>query len=295
MVLLLIVDDIRSTNMGNYINLLDPNHAYLIGFIYGDGSLTNGPKGRNKGKMEIEINIRDADILQKFQEIVPVYSSLKSRNRETRFSNRGKIYKNETMIFTISDFVFRQELNQIGVPFGKKSLVIRPPRDKYSVPDFWRGFIDADGSLGLTKPGLPFISLVTASAPMAQEYLFMAWKVTRCYRSSSRNKRDNIFNILYMREPAQQIIRYLYYPGCLTLQRKMEMAIDALNWTRPEGMRKRVLGHKWREEEDDYILNHSSKESMTYLGVKLWTSSMSKKSIEKNSKYQEYLTLFFTL
>jgi len=66
------------------------------------------------------------------------------------------------------------------------------------------------------------------------------------------------------REKAQKFIRYLYYPGCLALKRKLKKAKEALKWKRPKNI-KRIFQKFWEPREDKYILNSSIKESYTHL------------------------------
>ncbi len=269
-----------------YINPLDPSHAYMLGFIFGDGHLQSREDGTGRGKLSIEINIRDRHILEEFKQMIPVNSSLTSRYRITHFSKSDKSYDNHTVALTVFDQVFRYELFNLGLPPGKKSWILDLPKVKFSRPDFWRGMIDANGSLGLDSQGLPFISFVTASAQMAQEFLVVIWWITKCCRQSSRNKRDNVFNIMVPREPAQQLIRYLYYPGCLALERKKEKAEQALGWQRPLEMEKRPKGHSWTEDEEEYVLSHSVRESMDHFGLTKNQVSMKRRHLGQATRKQ---------
>ncbi|MGW3505667.1 hypothetical protein ACWDMY_34110 [Streptomyces globisporus] len=69
-------------------------------------------------------------------------------------------------IWTLCDREARATVNGLGLPYGRKSRKITPPRVEFSRRDYLRGVIDADGSVGHTGQGLPFVSLTTASAPV---------------------------------------------------------------------------------------------------------------------------------
>jgi hypothetical protein len=102
-------------------------------------------------------------------------------------------------------------------------------------------------------------------------------KIVEERKKVNRNTRDNIYNIMINRERAQDFIKYLYYPECLCLKRKLKSAKIALKWKRPKGL-VRILNKKfWDKIQDEYILNHKIDESCNYLkrtrrsiGMRLW-------------------------
>lgn len=65
-------------------------------------------------------------------------------------------------------------------------------------------------------------------------------------------------------EKAQQFMRYLYYPGCLVLKRKLKNVEEALKWKRPKTI-KRIFKKFWEPKDDEHILNHSIEASCYYL------------------------------
>jgi len=242
-----------------HINLKIPKHSYFFGFAQADGHLKQS--SRNKGRLQIEIAQRDKDILQSFQKLFPlIYSSITSRVRDTNFKKNYKSYS-----FNICNWGFRKELNALGIPYGKKSKIIAPPKSDFCEKDYIRGLVDGDGSIGITGAEFPFISIVIKSE-ILKDYLFNVIKKNTGERKKiNRNARDDVYNIMINKEKAQQFIQYLYYPGCLALKRKLRKAEIALKWTRPKGMR-RVLNKKfWENWEDEYILNHNIEESCDYL------------------------------
>lgn len=69
-----------------YMDLADPRYAYMVGSVQTDGHLATGP-GR-KGRLSVEINVRDIAILREFQRLTPYRSSIKERIRSTNCSER---------------------------------------------------------------------------------------------------------------------------------------------------------------------------------------------------------------
>lgn len=243
----------------NQINLTTPEHAYFFGFVQGDGHLSRSKRQPNKGKLTVELSVRDKDILFQFQRMFPE-SSISYRHRTTNFSDDY-----DSVIWRMCRQEFREQLETLGVPTGKKSLIVAPPKVSFSTFDYWRGFIDADGSLGLTIKGLPYLSLVTASQHMAVAYESLIFDILGKHKALNRNKRDSVYNITLFREDAIQVIRVLYYEGCLALNRKLEKAKEAIAWVRPANMRIVVGMRDWTKEEDEIVLSYGVEEASVEL------------------------------
>jgi hypothetical protein len=241
------------------IILENPLHAYMFGFLQADGHLYQGP-GR-KGNLTVEVSAADRPILEQFAAIVPCYSSITERVRDTNFKNAHR-----SAVWTVSDLDFREALMALGFPPGRKSNVVVIPSVPFSRPDYFRGLVDADGSLGLARDGLPFISLTTASDSLAGGYIDFVSEVTGNRKNGRRNSRDGIYNITVMREAATTLIATLYYDDCLALRRKIEKARQAVIWVRPDGMRRSPNRKSWTEDQDAFILSHTLEESMNALG-----------------------------
>ncbi|MEV0324746.1 hypothetical protein [Streptomyces sp. NPDC050659] len=87
----------------------------------------------------------------------------------------------------------RTTINQLGLPYGRKSKKIAPPRVEFSRRDYLRGVIDADGAVGYTTgQGFPFISLTTASTAVGVYLCRYARMLTGAERLIKRNARDGI-------------------------------------------------------------------------------------------------------
>ncbi len=243
-----------------YINLKIPEHSYFFGFVQTDGNLNKPFKKRNKGKLCIELGAKDLHILKSFQQLFStVYSSTRGRIRDTNFKKDNKSYT-----FTVCNMEFRNELNRLGIPYGKKSAIILPPKVNFCEKDYIRGLIDSDGSLGLTNRNIPFISVTVKSEGLKNYLLGVIEKVTGERKRINRNTRDDIYNMMLNGEKAQEFVRYLYYPGCLCLKRKLRKTKLVLKWKRPKDL-KRVFRKLWDEQEDDYILIHTTQRSCNFL------------------------------
>ncbi|MEU8098013.1 hypothetical protein [Streptomyces rubiginosohelvolus] len=144
-----------------FMDLQRPDYAYMFGFLQADGHLAQGTG--HKGRLTVEISVRDIAVLRAFQRLTPYNSSITERVRATNFSE-----EHHSAIWTLCDREARATVNGLGLPYGRKSKKITPPRVEFSRRDYLRGVIDADGSVGHTGQGLPFVSLTCLSLARKQ-------------------------------------------------------------------------------------------------------------------------------
>jgi len=160
----------------------------------------------------------------------------------------------------------RTRLLELGLPVGRKSAIIAPPAEPFSHSDYLRGIIDADGSVGFTARGWPFISLVTASPAIAAFTCAEILRVTGIVRTTRPNARDRVMNIIIARDPAVEFARWLYGDACIAMERKREAALAVAGWERPAGMRARSSHRRWTPDEDVIVLRMSVKDAARALG-----------------------------
>lgn len=203
----------------------------MFGLFQVDGHLSKDT--RNRGKFSIEMKSSDSMILLELQEHIPYHSKISYRERTTNFGHIN------TAILQIYSREFRDEINMLGIPYGKKSSIIAPPNTEYSIIDYYRGVVDANGSLGITSKNIPFVSLNIYSDALKDSYLNMLTSITKKHKTASRTLRDNTYNIVVYKEDAQKLVHSLYYPGCICIRRKYNFAVDVMNWTRPIDMKVR--------------------------------------------------------
>lgn len=230
-----------------FMDLQDPRYAYMFGFIQADGHLSQ--QSRQRGRLTVELNARDIGLLHEFQRLTPYNSSVTERIRATNFASSS-----HTAIWACSAQEARAVINELGIPYGRKSKAIAPPRVDFSRRDYVRGVIDADGSVGYTGKGFPFVSLTTASTAIGAYVCHYAKKITGAERTIKRNARDGVYNILYTNEAAVRLTSHLYYDGCLALERKKASAGSLTTWIRPADMPKMTPRRRWTLAEDLKLL-----------------------------------------
>jgi hypothetical protein len=211
--------------------------------------------------LTFEIARRDEEILLRIRGALPYTSSLGRRTRTTNFKAEY-----ETSILSVFDRDFRERFIEWGMPIGRKSHEVAPPRVPFAEFDYVRGLLDGDGSVGVTELGFPFVSLNTTSDAIAAFYVDFLHRVTgRPRKTTSRNARDDAYNIAVFKELAQAVISPVYYDGALALTRKKSAARTALDWRRPVGVRGPYIARRWTARDDEYALTHSVEQSMRAL------------------------------
>ena len=229
--------------------------SYIFGLLGTDGNLCL--QDRNRGKITLEVNSKDRDICEKLFKIIP-NSKISERTRNTNFKDNYT-----STVFANHQLAIRQELIDFGYPIKDKTNLISIPIQEYSEKDFWRGVIDGDGSLGFISDGSPFLSLVTKSESLKNEYCNFLFKHFGIEKNINRNKRDNVYNITLKNEDAIMVTHFLYDDNVISLDRKNQKAQEMFNWVRTKP--KAPARKRWTPEEDKFILEHSIEESMTAL------------------------------
>src|SRR6185437_10666143 len=171
-------------------DLADPANAYVFGFLQADGTHYAG-KGR-KGRVSVEIKACDVQLLRDMQQVLPWRSSITFRTRTTNFSPSACRHA----VLNMCLLEGRTRLLELGLPVGRKSTIIAPPAEPFSHSDYLRGLIDADGSVGFTARGWPFISLVTASPAIARFTCEEILRVKGTVHTTRPNARDAVMSIM---------------------------------------------------------------------------------------------------
>lgn len=233
------------------------DESYILGLLQTDGHLS---EYKGKGKLSIELTNADADIIYKIASVISSKYSIIKRIRTTNFKE-----DTNSVLFSTCDKNAREKYIKYGLPIGKKSYAICPPAIPYSEPDYYRGIIDGDGSVGISRLNRPFISLFTKSSNLIESYKRFILKVTGINRNISINTRDNMYSICSFNEEAVLLVKVIYYRD-FAINRKYENAKRIIQWQRPVGTRKICAPRKkWTNQEDAFILSHTIEESALQL------------------------------
>lgn len=123
-------------------NIDDQNKAYIAGLLWADGC-----NQLDKGKITIQLQERDQEILQQIKEI----SNNERPLLKINLNDKNPNWQN-SILLTWQSKNISQILNDYGM-VPRKSLVLEFPfwLDKSLYPHFLRGYIDGDGSVYFSK------------------------------------------------------------------------------------------------------------------------------------------------
>ena len=215
-------------------------YSYLFGLFGTDGSVRRNYDNTHINSLSIELI--DKDILDKIaQQLSNCTQS--ERIRDTNFKKNAHHY-----YLYCNNKQFILWLQEHGMPLMDKTNSIAAPSGEYSEPDFWRGVIDGDGSLGMkTVEQQPFISLVTKSAFLKNDFIDFIYRNTGFKPICNRNQRDDVFNITLHGEKALKIASILYEDASIYIDRKYNTYLQIRNWKKKN--MKGVVRKKWTEQE----------------------------------------------
>ncbi|MFF1815709.1 hypothetical protein ACFVWG_00300 [Kribbella sp. NPDC058245] len=253
-------------------DLEHPDAAYAIGLLQTDGTHSGSLDG--KGRVSLELAVRDEEILVKISSLLPCYSSIGHRKRTTNFADEY-----ETAILRFYDKATRRSLAAAGVPVGRKTDRIAPPVCTLATPDYVRGLLDGDGSVGFTRKGEPFVSMVTASPSIAGFVCDIVRDVCGVVRNVRPNSRDGVYNILVLNLAAARLAGWAWYsPHVLCLARKQEAARRVALWVPPvaKAGRYQVVRKPWTESDDLVVMAHGQSEAARLLGRSISSVSVRK-------------------
>jgi hypothetical protein len=231
------------------IDPLRDDHAYFLGLLATDGTIYEHT--RNRGRVSFEISTADAAILHYLAALIPYKAHISQRLRTTNFRA-----DHSSTVLAFHDLDLRRSLAQLGYVSGKKAFSVRPPLAPFHETGFWRGVLDGDGSLGLTRKNRPFVSLVTGSEPLRNAYVAFLSRLTGSCPNPNRNTRDRVYNIVLFDESAQILAASLYSSDVLAIPRKIEASKAILAWRRPEDRRRIAFERRrWNADEDRLVLS----------------------------------------
>lgn len=198
------------------LDVITPESAYWIGFLFADGTVAT----TDRQAVALRLAIRDGDHVYRCREF------FKSEHRvaEHIAAVRGKQHR--SLGFRICSPRLTQKLIEYGIRPGSKTSH-RPIKQLCGNRDFWRGFVDGDGHIGVREHRL-MLDLIGAKYILTKfgEYVF----TLTGYRPKIKVA-GSIFRIVIYSINAQIVIKNLYKRGDVGLKRKVEVARRAAAMT----------------------------------------------------------------
>lgn len=256
-----------------FMDISVPEYAYMIGFLQCDGHLSGSADG--KGRLSVELGAGDRSLLERFAELTPYPSSITERTRDTNFKSTS-----HSVTWTVNTLEARNAISELGMPYGAKGTTVEPPAVAFSKCDYFRGVLDANGSIGTTGTGLPFVSFGTASLAMARAIEAFLFSLTGKRKTVKPTRREGYYNLVLTKEDAQLVARTLYYPGALALERKAIASAVVAQWERPGPMKVAGPRYAWCDEADD-MLRHCGTDAAAAIGVSIKAAAMRLSRVNK--------------
>lgn len=256
------------------LDLKNDYDSYLFGLILADGNMSFDT--RNRGKVRIELSYDDKDIIEKIYNKFYYKSTISFRERNTNFKDGYK-----SVVWTCHEITLRENLLDQGFPEKNKTKLGKVPIGEYREGAFWRGYIDGDGSIGMTKNNEPFISFTISSKKLKEEYLKFLERKFNVIKILKPNKRDNVYNVTVKNEDAIALGDYIYNEASIKMDRKYNKYLEIKKWKRSK---KKINVRTWTPKEDEFILNNCLADSMIKLNRSKSSINMRLWRLKQNNK-----------
>lgn len=193
-----------------------PEKYYFLGFIAADGYVSDK-------KIHFELNVKDRYIVEKLRDYIcpekPIYEYEKTNSVALSITHKEKSLELKKYFSMTSN---------------RKTEEIRFPKvpNKY-LRDFIRGIIDGDGNIDSTKGYKGDKIYIGARLRILGNEIFLKElneKTKLLYphntNAVSKKGKENIYVITYNFKTARELLKIIYYDGCLCLKRKFDRSRD---------------------------------------------------------------------
>lgn len=207
----------KDFNINYFSDIKSETQAYLLGFIYADGSISKQTK-KYSSYLTIQLAEQDKEILELFvKEIYPSKNILKTSAGYYKIT----IYSNKLV----------EDLLNLGVKYNKtyKELSI-PLIKKDLIHHFIRGFFDGDGSVWKSSPKAKRkqwgAEIITASKQFCNQLINT---MNLSYNYNCRKAKVDIHRISFSGKKRMKFLyNYLYKDANVYLKRKYNKFQDII-------------------------------------------------------------------
>ncbi len=203
--------------------------AYWMGWLFTDGCVSQDDYGAPTVGMNIQAG--DKGHVEKFRDF------LKSTHAITHCAAKDSVLKNGQVIHGGPSVTFRvrseqivSDLNRHGMDWKKTNRDYINP-ELVSSPDFWRGCVDGDGSIGLLQNRYPTVELAGNMPLLTHFQRFLT--DNNFYTLNIGKTASGIFRTNACGGTAYELLDLLYSHGGPALKRKYERAQELLESTAP--------------------------------------------------------------
>lgn len=204
----------------NFKKIDTPEKAYFLGFMYGDGCITESKNGK-RFSTKISIKIDDAKLIETLNKIFPIFNKGEFDYSKYKPNSGKQIYIRSSSKELFDDLKLHGLYTRKS--YDNKEFLSLPNLKSELMKDFIRGFFDADGTVykierrkNLLRAG--FSSNSNKFIHQLDEYL----KSQNIHSWEVREKKHGYEIEIIQREEILKLRDFMYYEGCLSLQRKKE-------------------------------------------------------------------------
>ncbi|MFB6144946.1 MAG: LAGLIDADG family homing endonuclease [Candidatus Nanohaloarchaea archaeon] len=200
----------------DFFDELNSESSYWLGFIAADGSVQKQAGYKSKS-LQIYLSYKDKNHLLKLKE------ELSEHPLKERENNGSKMVS-----YTVTSNRLVEQLEEFGIVPRKTKKLDFPSIPSEYIRDFVRGYIDGDGSISIhkRKKGNTRLILRIIGNKQFLEELHRVIKNKADINPNSKVRKESnadIHSINYSgRSYVPDIMRWIYYDGCVCLNRKRE-------------------------------------------------------------------------
>ena len=264
----------------HYFKKWSANMAYILGFIFADGSITKVTHNGSSDRLSFGQHKKDIDILRKIKRELSA--------EQTLSITRDAVY------FSIHSQIIVDDLKKLGVSYRKsfrKSRGKIPNIPQKYTRDFIRGIVDGDGSINFSKEGYPSLSVCGRKEIMAlirNHFLSKFDIYSKIIQPKKDGKLSNIFYINYRCNSAKTLIHYLYNNVELYLERKFQLTKrcseikmrSRRNYTKKENQ---IIQQFYHSLSKDKILSMLPTRTWRYIQCHAWEIGSTKNKRRKKT------------
>lgn len=196
--------------------------AYYVGLVWSDGYMS----GRdNLISIELKSGIDEINLLSELLNKIEI-GNISYRKRLDKRSGRSY----DSISYNICNKKFYNILKKIGL-HPAKSFTIEIPKKipKIFFKDFLRGYFDGDGCIYYHKSDKSWNSKITSGSLTFLKQIHDYLKDNKIVNGGYLQKKKNqeCYNLCFSKKDTLMLKKYLYYDGCLKLNRKFQRFLEA--------------------------------------------------------------------
>lgn len=213
----------------DYFQSIDSEEkAYWLGFIAADGCVYIDKNKKCRRSLNIELSIRDINLLKKFKKSLNSEHPIKINKKRNSCSLR------------ISSKKIADDLIELGI-VPRKTFVLKFPTIKKEYDShFIRGYFDGDGCWYIRKDGGITFNIATASDKFRKEI-----KEILCKKLNFKYTKDNNIKVVYCgSRQSKRFYDFIYRNASVWLERKknkVSKILENYKYVAPRPPKKSVI------------------------------------------------------